>query len=170
MAEVRNLAEALFRLERSRTPHDIAELLRTLGEVLQGEHMQPLRRTITVWVRLLLRRKAPQANIHELDHINDLLETDTMLEQTIERWFDEATQKGLQKGMREGRHAGRQEGRQEGFAKAVALQMQLRFGPVPEWAQQRLDGATEEDLIGWTAAILSATSLQDLFGADASKH
>ena len=58
-------------------------------------------------------------------------------------------------------------GSTSGFAKAVALQLQLRFGPVPDWAQARLASATEEQLIGWTGAILTATSLQALFGADA---
>jgi len=176
VTQVRNLAEALFRLERSRTPGDIAEVLRALGELLQGAEMQQLRRTITLWVRLLLRRKAPTANIHELDHIDDLLETPTMLEQTIERWFEEATRKGLQMGLQEGeqkgklegklegRQEGKLEGRQEGLARAVALQVQLRFGTVPPWAQARLDAADEAQLLAWTAAILTATSLQDLFG------
>jgi len=119
-------------------------------------------------VRLLLRRKAPTANIHELDHIDDLLETPTMLEQTIERWFEEATRKGLQegeqKGRQEGERKGKLEGLQEGLARAVALQVQLRFGAVPPWAQARLDAADEAQLLAWTAAILTATSLQDLFG------
>jgi len=158
LQEVRNLAEALFRLERSRTLRDIFQVMRALGAVLQGPEMQPLRRTITIWLRLLLRRKAPRANIAEIDDITDLLEADAMLEQTIERWFDEATLKGELKG--------RQEGRQEGFARAVTLQLQLRFGPVPPWAQQRLASASEEQLVIWTGAILSATSLQDLFGSD----
>jgi len=165
MAEMRNLAEALFRLERSRTPADIAQVLGALGSVLQGENMQPLRRTITLWVRMLLRRKAPKANMQEIESINDLLEANAMLEQTIERWFDEATQKGLQQGLQQGLQKGRQEGRQEGLAKAVALQVQLRFGTVPAWAQARLDEATEAQLIAWTGAILTATSLPELFGA-----
>lgn len=157
MPEVRNLAEALFRLERSRTPHDIAEVLRALGDVLHGAQMQPLCRTVNVWVRLLLLRKVPKANIAEIDQIHDLLEANAMLEQTIERWFEEATTKGLAKGM--------QQSMQQGLAKAVTLQLQLRFGPVPPWAQDRLASAGEDQLIEWAAAVLTASSLQDLFGA-----
>ena len=70
----------------------------------------------------------------------------------------------------EGLQEGRQEGRQEGLAKAVALQLQLRFGAVPAWAQARLDDANEDRLIGWTGAILTAASLQELFGADGGVH
>jgi len=80
------------------------------------------------------------------------LEANAMLEQTIERWFDEATMKGVN------------QGRQEGLVKAVALLIQMRFGSVPTWAQARLDNASEEQLIGWTGAILTAASLQELFG------
>ncbi len=174
MQEMRNLAEALFRLERSRTPADIAQVLRALGAVLQGTDMQPLRRTITLWVRMLLRRKAPKASIAEIDSINDLLEPNAMLEQTIERWFDEATTKGLnkgiQQGMQQGMQQGTQQGIQQGLAKAVGLQVQLRFGSVPAWAQARLDEANTQQLIGWTGAILTATSLQELFGADGAVH
>ena len=170
LEEVRNLAEALFRLERSRTPTDIFEVMRALGAVLQGPENQPLRRTITIWLRLLLRRKAPRANMAEIDDINDLLKGDTMLEQTIERWFDEATLKGEQKGRQEGRQEGKREGLHQGFSKAVALQLQLRFGPVPDWAQERLASASEEQLVIWTGAILTATSLQDFFGSDGSVH
>jgi hypothetical protein len=52
----------------------------------------------------------------------------------------------------------------------VALQLQLRFGEVPPWVHERLGAASEEQLMGWTAAILTATSLQDLFGADGPTH
>lgn len=86
-----------------------------------------------------------------------------MLEQTIERWFDEATRKGVSQGLQQGLH----QGLQQGLAKAVALQLQLRFGPVPDWAQARLADATQEQLLAWTAAVLTAPSVEALFAADA---
>ena len=173
LPEMRNLAEALFRLERSRTPADIAQVLGALGQLLQGEAMQPLRRTISVWVRMLLRRKAPRANIDEIDTIHDLLEGSAMLEQTIERWFYEATMKGVNQGLQQGKQEGRQEGRQEGiqqgmhqgYAKALALQLRLRFGAVPQWVDTRLAQASEEQLMDWMGRILTASSLSELFGA-----
>lgn len=89
-----------------------------------------------------------------------------MLEQTIERWFDEATDKGLQKGLEKGLLKGLEKGRQEGLARAVGLQLQLRFGAVPQRVQAGLSSATEEQLLQWAGAILTAGSLQDLFGPD----
>ena len=83
-----------------------------------------------------------------------------MLEQTIERWFDEATDKGLQKGLLKGL----EKGRQEGLARAVSLQLHLHIGAVPQRVQDSLTSATEEQLLKWAGAILTANSLQDLFG------
>ena len=134
--------------------------------MLADPQMKPLRRTISTWFRLLLRRKVPQANIHELDEIEDILKESTMLEQTIERWFDEATMKGVRQGMQQGM----QQGEQKGFARAVALQLQLRFGPVPEWAQERLSNASEEQLTQWLGGILTAKSMEELFGTDGPVH
>jgi hypothetical protein len=136
--------------------------MRTLDAMLDDPHMKPLRRTISTWFKLLLRRKVPQANIHELDDVDDILKESTMLEQTIERWFEDATLKGVRQGKQEGRH--------EGYARAVALQLQLRFGPVPEWAQDQLSAASEEQLTQWLGSILTAKSIDDLFGTDGPVH
>ena len=88
-----------------------------------------------------------------------------MLEQTIGRWFDEATLKGV--------HQGRQEGRQEGahhaLARVLALQVQLRFGSVPDWVTACLQNAKEEEMLGWSSRILTAQSVQELFGDQAGQ-
>ncbi|MBK9442490.1 MAG: Rpn family recombination-promoting nuclease/putative transposase [Comamonadaceae bacterium] len=166
LPEVRNLAEALFGVEQSRTVKATFDIMRALDAVLHEADMDALRRTIGVWFKLLLRRKVPQANICELDAIDDILKENTMLEQTIERWFDEATMKGVRQGMQQGL----EQGLHQGFAKLVALQLQLRFGPVPSWVQERLSTASEEQLTAWAGAILTATSLADLFGTDSPVH
>ena len=93
-----------------------------------------------------------------------------MLEQTIERWFEDAIMKGVRQGKQEGINEGVQQGVQQGFARAVALQLQLRFGPVPEWAQERLGTASEEQLIQWLGSILTAKSIDDLFETDGQVH
>ena len=117
-----------------------------------------MRRTISTWFKLLLRRKVPQANIHELDAIDDVLKESTMLEQTIERWFEDATMKGVR------------QGRNEGIATIVSLQLQQRFGSVPEWAQERLNTASAEQLTQWASVILTAKSMEEIFGTDGPVH
>ena len=36
------------------------------------------------------------------------------------------------------------------------LQVQLRFGSVPDWANARIQDANEEQLLDWTGRILTA--------------
>lgn len=170
LTEVRNLAEALFTVEQSRTVKNTFDIMRALDGVLNTPQMEPLRRTIGVWFKLLLRRKVPQANIQELDEIDDVLKESTMLEQTIERWFDDATMKGVQQGMQQGILKGRQEGKQEGFAELVAVQLKVRFGFVPDWAREHLASADQKQLVQWAGAILTAKSVEDLFGIDGPVH
>jgi flagellar biosynthesis/type III secretory pathway protein FliH len=86
--------------------------------------------------------------------------------QTIERWFEDATMKGVRQGMQQGM----QQGELNGFAKLVALQLKLRFGPVPDWTQERLASATEDQLTQWASAILTAKSIGDLFDTDGPSH
>ena len=81
-----------------------------------------------------------------------------MLEQTIERWFEDATMKGMQ------------QGKQEGFAELVALQLNLRFNGIPVWVQDQLNAASQEQLVKWAGAILTAKSLNDLFGTSNPTH
>jgi len=59
---------------------------------------------------------------------------------------------------------GVQQGVHQGYAKALALQLRLRFGAVPQWVDTRLAQASEEQLMDWMARILSASSLSELFG------
>jgi hypothetical protein len=47
-------------------------------------------------------RKLPKASIHELHAIDDILKESTMLEQTIEGWFEGASMKGVRQRRQEG--------------------------------------------------------------------
>ena len=50
------------------------------------------------------------------------------------------------KGEKKGRKMGRAEGRSEGQRELILFLLAKRFGPVPEWARERLRTATEEEL------------------------
>ena len=65
---------------------------------------------------------------------------------------------------------GVRQGRNEGIATIVALQLQQRFGNVPEWAQERMGTASAEQLTQWARVILTAQSMEELFGTDGPVH
>jgi NAD-specific glutamate dehydrogenase len=157
---VRTAVEALFRLEHGRTPDDLRRVIQALNALLRDPGQKTIRRDFTLWIKRLLRRKARTPTIiAEIEHINDLLEADTMLAERIESWFDEATQKGVQQGMQQGMQAGLLKGQ----AGILAKQLKLRFGPLPAEVVERLSRATGEELDAWAEAVLVAPSLSAVF-------
>ncbi|TVR49909.1 MAG: hypothetical protein EA425_11175 [Puniceicoccaceae bacterium] len=57
---------------------------------------------------------------------------------------------------------GRQEGRGEGQRQTLLAVIEMRFGPLPEWASRRVRLATDADIDRWMPHLLDATSLDDL--------
>lgn len=98
VTSVRTAVEALFRFEHNRTPDDLRQIIKALSALPGDPQQQDMRHSFTVWIKRLLRRKGASASFAELDTINDLPETDTMLAEHIDSWFEEATRKGLEKG------------------------------------------------------------------------
>lgn len=112
--------------------------------------------TAGVWVRSLLRRKAPTPIIaNEINRINDIMEADTMLAERIEGWFEEATQKG------------RQQGVQLGEARMLVRLLRHRFGELPDWVDDKLAAASPAQLEAWADAAWAANSLDEVFAGPA---
>lgn len=108
---LRNLAAALFRLEQSRTPADVLEVVRTLRVWLHAPEQASLRRAFARWVRkTLLPGRMPGV---DFSSIHDLAEAETMLAERVKQWTEEWKQQGLEEGRRKGWQEGRQEGQQE---------------------------------------------------------
>ena len=57
---------------------------------------------------------------------------------------------------------GREQGMQEGMAQILRGQLRVRFGPLPEWAKEKVNQASAEALSDWSLRLLDATSLADL--------
>lgn len=60
---------------------------------------------------------------------------------------------------------GREEGREEGRREALRLLIRLKFGAVGPSVEARLVGATLPELDTWTARMLAASSLDEVFEA-----
>jgi hypothetical protein len=52
----------------------------------------------------------------------------------------------------------------EGVEGTLRKQIALKFGELPEWANNRLASATDDQLDNWVAQILTADSLEALLG------
>jgi len=60
-----------------------------------------------------------------------------------------------------GRSEGRQEGRQEGMQGLLLDLLTEKFGPLPEWAAQRLQAASAAELHAWAKRVLHHASIED---------
>ena len=74
-----------------------------------------------------------------------------------------AKEEGMQKGLQEGMQQGMQQGRLEGKLQLLTSLLEMRFGELPLWVDERLSSADETMIKNWTGALLSADSLDKLF-------
>ena len=141
LAPLQNLVAAVVRLENSRAPADVREVLEALLAWLQAPEDDSLRRAFTVWLRrVLLPARLPHVAIPDMQ---DLTEVHTMLAERVLEWTEQWKQQGLREGRREGLREGRREGRREGHregrqqgqleeARALLVEaIRSRFGRVP---------------------------------------
>lgn len=151
LAPLRNLAAALFRLENSRTPHDVEQVVSALVTWLQAPEQTSLRRAFTVWLkRVFLPGKLPGV---ELGSINDLQEVQSMLAERITEWTEQWEKQGLEKGILKGE------------AIFLARLLERRFGALDETSRTRILQADAETLLQWGERVLTATTLAEVFKA-----
>lgn len=79
---------------------------------------------------------------------------------TMASLSDRLRAEGMEKGMQEGV----QKGMHEGVEGTLRKQIQLKFGPIPRWADEQLKAATDEQLDQWVVSILVTDSLEALLG------
>lgn len=75
----------------------------------------------------------------------------------------DAIERGLQQGLQQGH----QEGRLEGELRLLKRLLVRRFGPLPAWAEQRLEQASPLELGQWAERVLEAGALEAVFQASA---
>lgn len=156
--QLRNLAAALFALEKSISPEQLRQTVAALADWLQASEQTGLRRSFTIWIkRVLLPGRMPGTRVPEL---NDLQEVKAMLAERVKDW----TRDWKRQGIEEGRVEGRAEGRVEGERQLLKRQLFRRFGPISAEIGTRVDQADTDTLERWAEDILDATRLEDLFG------
>ena len=62
------------------------------------------------------------------------------------------------------------EGMAKGMTKALTKLLRTRFGKLPQWAAERLAGASADELDLWTGRIIEAERLEEVFaGGDGGR-
>jgi hypothetical protein len=141
LVAMQNLVAALFRLENSRAPEDIADVVAALIEWLKDPAQADLRRAFVGWLRqVLLPRRMPGTEIPELENLQEVR---TMLAERVQEWT--------------------RQWEQQGVAKVLTRQIERKFGPLDPAVRTRIAQADSERLLEWSERVLTAERLEDVF-------
>lgn len=149
-ADPDNLVTLLFELERSLTPEALNRPVERLARLLAGPEIANLRRAFNSFLReSLLPGRFPEARIPAMFELEEMR---PMLRETVMEWTREWEQNGVRKG------------RREGEARLLIRQLELKFGPLQPEDQARIGAADSERLLAWGERVLTARSLDEVFG------
>jgi hypothetical protein len=104
LATMRNLAAALFRLENSRGPETVREVLAAPSAWLADPAQAEPRRSLLLWLREgFLQTRLPEVAFPEPNDLEEIriLLTDRVLDWT-QQWKQEGRQEGRQEGLQQG--------------------------------------------------------------------
>ncbi len=145
----------VFQLEQSKGVEEIRRIIDGLIEVLDDPELRALRRDMATWVRrAVLPARLPGVEIPELQ---DLQETQIMLQERAATWPKEWMAQGYKKG--------REEGREEGRRVALTELAEEKFGAMEPRHKMLIANASEDQLRRWFKRILTAGSPDDVFRA-----
>lgn len=83
-----------------------------------------------------------------------------MLARKARTWFEIAEEEALERGMGKGIR----KGRRQGEARVLERLLTVKFGRLPQDLRKRLDQASERKLLAWGERLLTADSLEAVFG------
>jgi len=141
-----DLVAALFRLENSRSPEHLLEVVTTLLHWLSDEKQDTLRRAFTVRFRRVLFPSHFDAE-HQ-PAIEDLGEVKNMLSERVKEWNRESMERGMQ----------------QGALQLLIGMLEKKFGELPADVVVKLNQADEEQIVLWSERILTAKTLAEMFG------
>lgn len=147
-----SLSGLIFRLENARTPAEFKAALEEMVEAVPA-HLDSVKRAVAVWITHVL---APHKGIKLSPRdIEDLDEVKNMLATRIEQWEVEILEKGVEQGI--------ERGIEKGEATLLLKMLELKYGSLPSWANEKVTGASATHIERWAAKMLSATALEDVF-------
>lgn len=168
LASVRNVAAAIFRLEKAPTLEGAEAMVAALLEWLREPEQADLLRALGVWMsEVLLPARLPGVQVPK---IADLLEVKKMIAEHAIDWTKEWKERGLAEGRAEGLAQGHAEGRAEGRAEILRelrstaqKVLEARFGVLSPRALERLAAFDSAEALGdILARAATASSLAEL--------
>ncbi len=158
---LKNLVSALFRLENSRDPERIREVVTALLDWLAAPEQASLRRAFTVWFnRVFFPSRGKEMIPPEFE---ELTEVRAMLAETVAEWKEEWKRDGLKEGLKKGLKKGLNEGRKEGEANILLKLIEMKFGQISLIDRKRVQSADSETLLRWGKQILTANKMDEIF-------
>jgi hypothetical protein len=154
LAPLKNLVAAIFRLENSPSPEKMKEILIALLEWLNFPEQQHLVRAFIVWFRRVL---CPDAS-DEIPRIENLQEAKTMLVENVAKWAEDIRRESTKKA--------KKEGKKEGQVNLLTKQLKLKFGHFPSKYHTMIQTANVRIIEGWAEKILTANTIDDVFGEE----
>ncbi len=150
LTPLKNLVAAIFRLEHHTERHALIEVISNLIEWLASPEQMRLRRNFSIWINRVLKYPADREQTP-----NDLVEIKTMLSQRIPQW--------IQEGELRGKAQGEAIGKAQGEAETLLKLLSLKFGPLPDSVEKKVNTADKTQLDRLVERILSVDRLSDLF-------
>ena len=142
-----NLVSALFRVEASKTPSELAQVASEVSGLLPRDEEPELRRAFTFWMTRALYKISPGATISEIQDLEDL----AMLEENMRDWYNRGVRKS------------RREGLLQGARRILLRAIESRFGPLPKAVEARVHAITAVgELEKLAEKVVAADSIRDL--------
>jgi predicted transposase/invertase (TIGR01784 family) len=133
-------------------------------ELLRAESGQEALVTIFSYLSLVAEDLTPQILLATLD--STIPEANAVMTTLAEQWRYEGRLEGEARGRLEGEARGRLEGeargRREGARQLLLAQLETKFGPLARHERERVGAATDDELARWAAAVLTASSVDDV--------
>ncbi len=162
-----NLVGHLIALEFCQTPDEMRERIQRLHQQLDTSRYQAIRRSFAIWLSRLLRVRFKQDSIPEYQELN---EVNAMLAERMTNWAQQWEERGIEKGIEKGIEIGKQRGEKTGIkkgarqeaARVLGKQIRLKYGALPDWAEQKIQAADTRQLEHWAEQIFTAESVETL--------
>jgi hypothetical protein len=161
-----NLAAMIFLIENQTSVDGLHQALAKVLQLAESGKQETLFKAIAQLAQRVWKKNLP-GGVPMPDGIVDLKGVVSMLAENVEKMVAVSEQHGRQQGMQQGMQQGIQQGMQQGMQQGSATMLQAmlasRFGPLPDWAMEKIAAASAEQLARWGVALLAAKTIGEVF-------